>query len=501
MSDRQDEGGANAVPTGAPSRTPPAGRRRRSMSALFGVEACLMTVALVTAAVSLASAYGDAQADPRTLRGLTLGGVAVGGLQGDALWAAADVAAQAALDRPLVLRADEEEVVVTPRRLGAVPVIDDAIAAVLVIGRQGDLLDNLRARVAAAQGRLDVPVGYRFAEEHALDELTALAPRVDRPSVGTRLDLERRRIEPARAGSSLLAYDSLSAIAIGLAHGADAIDLVVEPRPPVAEDPLASVAEGLDVSTVLGSFDTPYLDDSTQRDRNHNLKVGAAKIDGTVLMPGETFSFNDVVGPRTAEEGFRYATGITAGELVDVLGGGICQVSSTIFGAAFFAGLDVEDARPHSRPSSYVDMGLDSTVVYPSIDLELKNPFDFPVVFHMTVSQGKVRAEVLGARRPYQVAFERSLSEVVPFDTVWRDDPTLLMGAQSISQRGMRGFKLKRKRKLYQAGKVVREEAWDLWYPPTTEIKRRGTNPSGKAPEDKAVSPLRDPAAALRIMQ
>jgi vancomycin resistance protein YoaR len=231
------------------------------------------------------------------------------------------------------------------------------------------------------------------------------------------------------------------------------------------------------------------------------LKVGAAKLDGAVLMPGETFSFNDVVGPRTAEEGFRYAPGITAGELVDVVGGGICQVSSTIFGAAFFAGLDVVDARPHTRPSSYVDMGLDSTVVYPSIDLELKNPFDFPVVFHMTVSQGKVRAEVLGARRPYQVAFERSLTEVVPFDTVWRDDGTLLAGTQAVSQRGMRGFKMKRKRKLHQGGQVVREEAWDLSYPPTTEIRRRGTNPSGKPPEDKPTSPLRDPAPALRIMQ
>jgi hypothetical protein len=477
------------------------GRHRRLGPAMAGIEACAMTLALVTAGIQVAAAYGEAQADPRTARGLRLGGVDVGLLEGEALRAAADVAAQTALDRPLVLRADEEEVVVTPRRLGAVPVLDDALASVLAIGRRGDLLENLRERVLAAQGRLDVPVGYRFAEERALDELTALAPRVDRPSVGTRLDLERRRIEPARAGSSLLAYDSLSAVAIGLAHGADAIDLVVEPRAPVADDPLATVVDGLDVSTVLGSFDTPYLDDATQRDRNHNLKVGAAKLDGAVLMPGETFSFNDVVGPRTAEEGFRYAPGITAGELVDVVGGGICQVSSTIFGAAFFAGLDVVDARPHTRPSSYVDMGLDSTVVYPSIDLELKNPFDFPVVFHMTVSQGKVRAEVLGARRPYQVAFERSLTEVVPFDTVWRDDGTLLAGTQAVSQRGMRGFKMKRKRKLHQGGQVVREEVWDLSYPPTTEIRRRGTNPSGKPPEDKPTSPLRDPAPALRIMQ
>lgn len=460
-----------------------------------------MVVALAAGGLEVARAYGSTQASGSTTPGLRLGDVDVGGLEGAALWAAADLAAQTALDRPLRLRAHDEEVMVTPRQLGAVPVLEDALDSVVAVGRAGDLLENLRERAAAARGELKVAVGYRLTEEQALVQLTDLAPRVERPSLPTRLDLERRRVEPARAGSTLLAYDSLSAVAIGLAHGADAIELVVEPKAPVAEDPLADVAADLDVSTVLGSFDTPYHDDATQRDRNHNLKVGAAKLDGTVLLPGESFSFNDVVGPRTAEEGFRYAPGITAGEVVDVLGGGICQVSSTIFGAAFFGGLEVVGARPHSRPSSYVDMGMDSTVVYPSIDLKLKNGFDFPVVLHMTVSQGKVRAEVLGARRPYQVAFERSLQEVVPFKTVWRDDDGLRTGTTAVAQRGMRGFKLERRRKLYQAGKLVGEESWELWYPPTTEIKRRGTSPTGEMPPEEQLPPLRDPAPSLRMMQ
>src|SRR5262249_2603034 len=156
----------------------------------------------------------------------------------------------------------------------------------------------------------------------------------------------------------------------------------VAEKPAVADDPLAAYAD-LDIGTMLGSFDTPYSLEPKEADRTFNLKVGATKVSGMVLLPGESFSFNDRVGPRTQENGFRYGGGITAGELVDVLGGGICQVSSTLYGASFFAGLEIVTHHPHSRPSSYVDMGLDATVVWPDVDLRLRNAYDFPVVLYM----------------------------------------------------------------------------------------------------------------------
>jgi hypothetical protein len=112
-----------------------------------------------------------------------------------------------------------------------------------------------------------------------------------------------------------------------------------------------------------------------------------------------------------------------------------------------------------------------------------------------------VRAEVLGPRRPYQVAFERELVEVRPYQTLWRHDPQLRSGSEAVAQRGMRGFKVKRIRKLYQGGQVVRSEDWELSYPSTTEIVRRGTNPTGPLPDKPKAPPLRDPASALRIVQ
>lgn len=466
--------------------------------ALVAAECLAMASAVVMSGLSLWDTHAAAQGTSTVTSGVKLAGQDVGGLDEAALRERAAQLGAAAMDRPLTLAAGEAEVETSVRALGASPVLEASVDNALSVGRSGDPWVDLRDRVRARRGAIDLPIGYRFVDGPALQELLALAPHVERPSLPTRLDLERRKVLPASTGSALLAFDSLSSVAVGLAEGAERIDLVVQPKP-AADDPLADLADALDVSVVLGSFDTPYQ--STDADRTHNLKVGAAAIDGTVLLPGEVFSFNGTVGPRSAEAGYRYATGIAAGQLVDTMGGGICQVSSTLFGAGFFGGLEIVRARPHSRPSSYVDMGLDSTVVFPDIDMKLRNDFDFPVVLHMTVSRGKVRAEVLGPRRPYQVAFERELSERLPYETVWRDDARLRTGTEVVAQRGMRGFKLKRTRKLYQAGDVVKTEDWELHYPPTTQILRRGTSESGQVPEQKPKPPLRDPAPRLRIVQ
>ena len=116
--------------------------------------------------------------------------------------------------------------------------------------------------------------------------------------------------------------------------------------------------EGLDISHVLAEFSTVYALTTKYKDRTHNLKVGAAKLDGYVLRPGELLSYNKVVGPRNKAQGYRTAPVITAGELVDGMAGGSCQLSSTLFAAAFFAGLSLESSRPHTIPSGYIKMGL-----------------------------------------------------------------------------------------------------------------------------------------------
>lgn len=466
--------------------------------------AALETAAIVAglgwAAANLRAAHDAGQSAQTVISGVRIDDVDVEGLGRDDLNAVAQARGIAASAQPLAMVAGPVSTGATASELGASPWIDGAVDGALQVGRSGDAIADLQTRIRADQGEFDFRIGYTFDEARALSRLLVLAPRVETPSLPTQLDFDTRKVVPATRGTALLAYDSLSAVAIGLARGAETIELVVQDKPPV-DDRLKDVADALDISVVLGSFETPYQTNATAADRTHNLKVGATAIDGTVLLPGEVFSFNEVVGERSAEAGYRYGTGISAGQLVDVLGGGICQVSSTIYGAAFFSGVELVRSRPHSRPSSYVDMGLDSTVVWPSVDMKFRNDYDFPVVLHMTVSSGKVRAEVLGPRRPYQVAFERELDEMLAFKTVIRDDSRLLAGHTRLAQRGRRGFKVKRFRQFIQGGDVVKDETWELTYPPTTEIVRRGTSASGKPAEKKTLPALRDPAPHLKIVQ
>ncbi len=489
-----------AGPTGAAAALP----ARVSLSWARGLlslcEVGAMWAGLGLALAGAAEAYRASLVDPRPLPGVRLEGQDVGGLAGAALDEAVAAAERAGADRAITLSAGAWTGTRTARELGARGAPEASKAAAWAVGRSGDPVSDLLARRRAQAGRVDVPVVQRFDEEAALAALTELAPAVERPSLPTRLDLAARRVLPPQAGAALLVAESLSPVAVGLATGAHEIGLVTVDKPP-APDPDAERLAGLDVSVVLGTFETPYQNDAAHRDRVHNLEIGAAAVDGTVVYPGETFSFNQVVGARTAENGFRYAPGITAGELVDVLGGGICQVSTTLYGAVFFAGLQIERARPHSRPSSYVDMGLDSTVVYPDVDMRWRNDLDFPVAVHMTVREGKVRAQVLGARRPYRVVFERKLLETIPFDSRTRDDASLRLGAQAVAQRGMRGFRIERTRRIFRGDEVVREETRTLVYPPTTEILRRGTNPAGVLPKPRSLPPLKEPTRDLRIEQ
>jgi hypothetical protein len=123
-------------------------------------------------------------------------------------------------------------------------------------------------------------------------------------------------------------------------------------------------------------------------------------------------------------------------------------------------------------------MGMDATVVYPTVDLKLKNPYDFPVVIKYSMSQGTMRVEILGKPRPWdKVAFEREIKEEIPFETITREDDSMPVGSQIVEQIGFPGYELMRKRHFYKDGKLVKSDKWKLKYPPTTEYLRVGTNP------------------------
>ncbi|HTE50764.1 MAG TPA: VanW family protein [Kofleriaceae bacterium] len=322
------------------------------------------------------------------------------------------------------------------------------------------------------------PMVDRARVEAALLELKS---HLDRAPLNARMDLEARKVFHEQPGFGIEIFGAVSAIEAGARAQAKKIVLEGAPIPPSY-----GVAElGIeDISTVLGHYETKFA--IAEKARNDNLKLLASHMDGVVLRPGQEISFNKISGDRTEKEGYKVAHVIEAGEMVDGMAGGACQISTTMHGAAFFAGLDILATTPHSRPSTYVPLGFDSTVVYPAVDLKLRNPYDFSVVVHYRVARGEAEVEILGKQRPFdKVEFMREVVEQTKFQTVTREDATIPVGHMMIDQAGFPGYKINRFRNIYRKGKVIKKNKWVLNYRPVVEYVRIGINPDPNLPAPK----------------
>jgi vancomycin resistance protein YoaR len=359
----------------------------------------------------------------------------------------------------------------------------EALGARVEPGRLASLVSQLVDRrsamrrahaqhVAAGVARpLSLPLPVTIDGDRALAALLGVKDDLDKAPVDARLDLSRRTVAAEENGRRVDVYATLARLDAALVRGDREVEAVIETIP--ATRTAASIGE-VAIDDVLGFFETRYAPDKKHADRTFNLRLAASKLDGHVIMPGETFDFNEVVGPRSEANGYKVAPVIAQGELVDGIGGGTCQVAGTLHGAAFFAGLDVVERKPHTRPSFYIKMGMDATVVYPTITLRLRNPFSHPIVVHETVQDGVVRAEILGPKRTRDVTFVRKINEVVPFAETEKPDPKIPRGRRVLSQRGIPGFKVTRYRILRDGAFAVREHDTDT-YPPTAQIWRVGT--------------------------
>lgn len=157
---------------------------------------------------------------------------------------------------------------------------------------------------------------------------------------------------------------------------------------------------------LLATYSTKYVNNP---DRTTNLRLASNKINGTVIMPGETFSFNKVVGKRTVAAGYKNAAIFSDGEVTDGLGGGICQVTSTLYNSVIFANLDITSRRNHMFVPSYVTGGRDATVVYGATDFKFKNSRTYPIKIMSSVEGGIAKVSIYGYNNPNEEQYEISI--------------------------------------------------------------------------------------------
>ncbi len=182
----------------------------------------------------------------------------------------------------------------------------------------------------------------------------------------------------------------------------------------------------------LATFRTNY--DGGDKDRTTNLQLACNKINGKVVMPNETFSYNKTLGARTAAAGYKNAKVYEAGQVVDGIGGGICQISTTLYNAVLRANLEIVERRNHQFVTSYVEAGMDATVVYGMTDFKFKNTRKYPVKIIASAKNGV---------------------STIPTSTKYIDDATLPAGTEKVKQKGANGKKTETYMTKMLNGKIV----------------------------------------------
>ena len=227
---------------------------------------------------------------------------------------------------------------------------------------------------------------------------------------------------------------------------------------------------------LLSSYSTNYS--SSNSNRSTNIALAASKINGKVLMPGEEFSFNNTVGKRTTSAGFKVATVYSNGQVTTDVGGGICQVSSTLYNAVLKANLEITNRRNHTFTVGYVPIGLDATVSWGSPDFKFKNSRNYPIKIVATTSNKNLYIKIYGMKEEveYEVELVSYKTGTVPYSTVYTTDASLPKGQTKVVQSGSNGAKSVAYRVLKLNGKEVSRTLLSKdTYSPHNQIIARGT--------------------------
>lgn len=429
----------------------------------------LVTAGLGATYVSAARRY-----EPRALPGTTLPGQPLGGLTQTQVAGVVRAWSLTRLKTPLEFEPAKELPRLTrqsPEELGVK--LDQAQIASGV--RYDDFLSGLLRRVTGSGptgGALPVRVGFgkAEAERFALEvDAQVPAPRPARATWSGTAVSRSYEATRARVDSAKLAEEVSRAVSQGTKVKLPI--LWAKKRVPDSE---------LDrVVTVVGRYATTF---SSGPSRTNNIRVAARMIDGHVVMPGEKFSFNRFLGERTESKGFKRAGVYLRGRRDFDTGGGVCQVSTTLYNAVLQAGLDVVSRQPHSMPVHYVPLGQDAAVSYPGLDFAFKNDRAEPVAIATNYRDGRIEFLLLGARkRSGKVTITHKLLRSWGTKTVTEYNPSLRPGTRKLKQNGIQGREVASWRVVTDGATVRRESLGVSTYtggPTVYEVGPKASAPS-----------------------
>jgi vancomycin resistance protein YoaR len=309
--------------------------------------------------------------------------------------------------------------------------------------------------------------------------MSALARQLSRPAKNATFAISGRSVHvvPARPGTALDRERTAKAIMrAALSRRHRIAGLVLDATQPARS---TEQARSMGVTGLVGSYETSFTGTAN---RIHNVELVAKLIDDKLIAPGATFSFNQTTGERSAQKGFLTAPQIVNGQLVDALGGGVCQVSTTVFNAAYEAGLDITARTNHALYISHYPLGRDATVSWPSPDLKFRNDTDHWLWLRTFSSSDALLVAIYGTLQHRRVVSQTAPLQMTGAPPVKRvPDPTLVVGKKVVEDPGEASYTTHVRRRVYAAdGKLIHDNTWYSNYRSSPKVVRVGTKSKKK---------------------
>lgn len=435
-----------------------------------------LTLVLAAGGFVLALSRDAARYGGRIYPGVSISGIAVGALTPEEARRRVEPVIAERLRRTIGIEAGGLLLRPTLADLGVRAEDDTVATAVYALGREPSLLTRLGTRWRLRRG-IDIPLTFRQEEGAVRRVITDLAQTVNREPRDARVTVVDDLVvltDASASGRRLNVEQTTARVHTALARGEEKVEAVV-----LVTRPRFTTEDALSLTTPIARYSTRFVNIPN---RNHNIGLAAGKLRGALLLPGDVFSFNQTVGPRTPDLGYRPAPVLLNNILVPGDGGGVCQVSSTLFNTALLADLTILERHNHTRPVAYLPIGRDATVVYGGQDLRFQNTTGYPLLLWSTVQGRRLTITLYGpgeAAREVTILVSDRVEIPPPTHTLTRSDPELPEG-QTVIDEPKPGYRTRTYRIVTRGGVEVKREliARSVYTPLPRTIRLGGQKPT-----------------------
>jgi len=350
----------------------------------------------------------------------------------------------------------------------------DAVTKAYDIGHKGSVPKRLVDVISIQLNRKYIKLNYSYDEQYISNMLGDISKEIGQEAKDAAILLQEQGfvITDEAEGRKLDINKSYDLVKSQIENaGTEYVDLVVE-----VIQPEIKRSDLLNIKDKLGEYSTKF--NAADVDRTHNIKIATNSASNVLIKPGEVYSVNKIVGPRLAKNGYKEAKVIVNNELVPGIGGGVCQVSSTLYNAALLSNMQIVERRSHALPSSYIAKGRDATLSENYIDLKFANTTKYPIYIHGEVKGSWVKFIIYGCNENpgRTVKIKTEVVKETPSQITIIEDPTLPEGTEIEEKKAYTGYVVKTYRIVMENGKEVSVEELPISvYKAVNGVKKVGT--------------------------